>query len=636
MKFTKDVANVVVRFSGDSGDGMQLTGGQFADTSAVMGNCLSTFPDYPAEIRAPHGTVAGVSGFQVNFGSTEVSTPGDAPDVLVAMNPAALKANLSALRPGGLIIVNTDAFDATGLERAGYQENPLGSQELSGHQVIEAHITSQTLEALKELSLDNRSKLRCRNFYALGMTYFMFNRSMATSEKWIEQKFTHEPTLSQANKIALKAGYFYAETIEAIASVSYRVAPAKIRPGKYRQLNGNQATAWGLLIAAEKASLELFLGSYPITPASEILHELAKFKSHGVRSFQAEDEIAGICTAIGAAFGGALAVTTTSGPGLALKGEGLGLAVMLEVPLVVVNVQRGGPSTGLPTKTEQSDLLQVLYGRNGECPLCVIAASRPSDCLTMAFIAAKIALEHMLPVVLLTDGYIANGAEPWRIPDSYDEEFPVIKTKLVRPEEDLAAYLANGKFLPYVRDEKLARPWAIPGMAGLEHRIGGLEKAENTGNVSYSPENHERMVKIRQQKVDLIAQYLPRQELEGPRTGDLLVVSWGGTYGACSSAVRELQRQGEKVSLMHLKYLNPLPVNVAELLAGFAKIFIPELNYGQLKLLIDGKFQRPTIGYHKIQGVPFKISELVAAIKVHLPDYRAEVPVDSTSTGARS
>lgn len=606
----KEVESIVIRFSGDSGDGMQLTGTQFSNTSAMMGNEITTFPDYPAEIRAPIGTVAGVSGFQVHLGSTEICTPGDEPDVLVAMNPAALKANLHALRPGGTIIVNVDAFDDKNIEKAGYKQNPLGTSELQGFQVIEAKITTQTQEALANVSVDAKAKLRCKNFYALGMTYFMFHRNLETTQKWVESKFGKKPELIEANITAMKAGYNYAETIEAIASCSYQIPAAKIKPGKYRQMNGNEATAWGFVHAAESAGLDLFLGSYPITPASEILHELSYLKCHNVKTFQAEDEIAGICTAIGAAFGGALAITTTSGPGIALKGEAMGLGVIYEIPLVIVNVQRGGPSTGLPTKTEQSDLLQVLYGRNGESPLVVVAAKGPSDCFATAYEASRLALEHMTPVVMLTDGYIANGAEPWRIPDNLDETFPPIKHRQVK------AYYEG--FRPYDRDEKLARPWAIPGTAGLEHRIGGLEKEDGSGNVSYDPNNHEKMVKIRQEKVDKVAFNIPLQEVEGNDTGDILVISWGGTYGATHSAVKTLQKEGHKVSLAHLKYINPMPRNVNDLIKGFKKIFVPELNNGQLKFLLDAKFKANTVGYNKIQGLPFKISELVTALKKEL------------------
>ena len=603
----KELESVVIRFSGDSGDGMQLTGTQFSNTSALMGNDISTFPDFPAEIRAPQGTIAGVSGFQVNIGATHINTPGDEPDVLVAMNPAALKANLAALSKNGTIIANVDAFNELNLKKAGYAANPIGTPELDGHNVIKAHITEQTLKALENSPLDNKEKGRCKNFYALGMTYFMFSRDLEPTIKWINEKFGKKPEVAQANITTLKAGWNYAGTIEATVS-TYSVAPAKIAPGKYRQINGNISTAWGFLQAAESAGLKLFLGSYPITPATDILHELSKFKNFGVKTFQAEDEIAGICSSIGAAFGGALAITTTSGPGLALKGEAIGLAMMYEVPLVIVDVQRGGPSTGLPTKTEQSDLLQALYGRNGECPIIVVAASRPNDCFHMAYEASRLALEHMTPVLLLTDGYIANGAEPWKIPD-VAKEYGKIKTHLVDGKKPL-----EEPYLAYKRDEGLVRPWAVPGMPGYEHRIGGLEKAQNTGNVSYDPKNHEEMIHIREDKVAKVAENIPLQTLEGDDKGDLLVVSWGGTYGATHMAVNKAREQGKKVSLMHLRYLNPMPRNVPEILGNFKRILVPELNLGQLKSVLNARFQCNAVGYNKVQGLPFKISELVEVI----------------------
>ncbi len=603
----KDLESVVIRFSGDSGDGMQLTGTQFSNTSALMGNDIATFPDYPSEIRAPLGTVAGVSGFQVNFGAIDVSTPGDEPDVLVAMNPAALKANLSALRKGGTIIVNLDAFNENNLKKAGYDKNPLDTDELASYQVIKAQVSTQTLRALEKIDMDAKAKGRCKNFYTLGITYFLFNRDLAPTIKWIETKFGKNPVVAQANILALKAGFNFAETSEIQVS-TYRVAPAKIKPGLYRQVNGNEAAAWGFVHAAQTVGLELFLGSYPITPASDILHELSKLKNFNVKTFQAEDEIAGICSAIGASFGGALAITTTSGPGLALKGEALGLAVIYELPLVIVDVQRGGPSTGLPTKTEQSDLMQAMYGRHGECPLIVVAAKTPGDCFHMAYEAARLSLEHMTPVMLMTDGYIANGAEPWRIPD-LAKNYSKIRTHRItgqRPE--------GQEFLPYKRDDQLVRPWAVPGMPGYEHRIGGLEKWVDTGNVSHDPKNHEVMVKIRAEKVANVANNIPLQELEGDKTGDLLIVSWGGTYGATHGAVAKAREAGKKVSLMHLQYLNPMPRNIAELMKGFKRILVPELNMGQLKFILNAQFQCQAIGYNKVQGLPFKISELVDVI----------------------
>lgn len=609
----QEIDHVVIRFSGDSGDGMQLTGTQFSNTSALMGNDLATFPDYPSEIRAPQGTVAGVSGFQINIGSTEILTPGDEPDMLVAMNPAALKANLGILREGGTILLNADSFDEKGLKKAGYTETPIGTAELERFKVIAVPMDSLLLESLKDVEIDNKSKLRCKNFFALGMTYYMYNRDPEATLEWVDGKFGKKlPLVAKANKIALQTGFNYADNTHATAA-QFKIAPASIKPGKYRQVNGNQATAWGLMQAAESADLPLFLGSYPITPATDILHELSKYKHHGVKTFQAEDEIAGVCTSIGASFGGALAATSTSGPGVALKGEALGLAVIMELPLVVVNVQRGGPSTGLPTKTEQSDLFQAMYGRNGESPMPVVAASRPSDCYEMAYYASKIALEHMTPVMLLTDGYIANGAEPWRIPENLSEAFPKIKHKqITQPKTDGEA------FLGYKRDDKLVRDWAIPGLAGYEHRIGGLEKHELTGNVSHDPINHEKMTHTRQAKVDKIAEFIPKQEVEGELTGDVLVVGWGGTYGATHSAVKALQKEGKRVSLAHMRFINPMPTNMEEIIKGFKKVFIPELNNGQLKFLIDGKFHRETVGYNKIQGLYLTVTELVAAINKEL------------------
>lgn len=609
-----ELESVVIRFSGDSGDGMQLTGTQFSNTSAAMGNDISTFPDFPAEIRAPQGTVAGVSGFQVHIGAKEINTPGDEPFVLVAMNPAALKANLDILQKGGAIIANIDSFDKKNIERAGYESgtNPLEEDVITNnYKVIEAPITTQTLEALKDLDLDSKSKSRCKNFYALGMTYFIFSRDLEPTVKWIEKKFKKHPVLVEANTLALKAGYNYAETIEATVS-KYVVPAAKIAPGTYRQINGNTATAWGFIHAAQESGHKLFLGSYPITPASDILHELSKHKNFNVTTFQAEDEIAGICTAIGASFSGALGITTSSGPGIALKGEAMGLAMMYEIPLVVVNVQRGGPSTGLPTKTEQSDLLQCMYGRNGESPMIVVAASRPSDCFEMAYEASRLSLEHMTPVVLLTDGYIANGAEPWKLPD-LEKDFRPITSKLIDADNtDPDSWQA------YARGEDLVRSWAIPGMKGFEHRIGGLETELNTGNVSYNPANHEQMCHIRQEKIDKVADNIPEQEVFGEKTGDLLVISWGGTFGATKLAVEEVQKQGKKVSHAHLKYLNPFPKNLGKLIKGFDKVLIPELNLGQLLKIINATYHCQATGYNKVQGLPFKISELVTAINTEL------------------
>lgn len=603
-----EVESVVVRFSGDSGDGMQLTGTQFSNTSASMGNDISTFPDYPSEIRAPQGTIAGVSGFQVHFGATEINTPGDDLDMLVAMNPAALKANLESLKDAGYILVNSDAFTENNITKAGYAENPLSTGELDKYRLLKVPITSQTQAALAELELDNKSKDKCKNFYALGVTYFLYGRSLEPTIKWIEDKFKNKPIVKEANILALKAGRNFAETSEFIVS-TYSIPEAKIAAGKYRQVNGNQATAWGLMRAAEISGLELFLGSYPITPATDILHELAKHKQLGVVTFQAEDEIAGICSAIGASLVGRLAVTTTSGPGMALKTEALGLAVTLEIPLVIVNVQRGGPSTGLPTKTEQSDLNQAIFGRNGEAPIVVLAASRPTDCFDMGFEAARIALEHMTPVILLTDGFIANGAEPWKIPD-FSNSFNKIKTHLINDQE------CDPRTTKWVqRDaEKLARKWIVPGMKGFEHQIGGLEKDIEKGCVSHSPSNHQKMSDLREEKLRRVANFIPNQEVFGEETGDTLVVSWGGTFGAVHMAVKNLQKRGLKVSHMHMRYLHPMPQNIETLLRGFSQVIVPELNNGQLKNLLNAKFQINARGFNKMQGQPFKISELENAV----------------------
>ena len=609
MKST-EIDYVTIRFSGDSGDGMQLTGTQFSNTSAMMGNDISTFPDFPAEIRAPQGTVAGISGFQVNFGAVDIFTHGDEPHALVAMNPAALKANIADVKLGGTVIVNNDAFTELNLKKAGYDSNPLESDFMSQYTVVKANLTTQTTEALKDLDIDKKSKARCKNFYALGMTYFIYTRKMEPTIKWIGEKFQSKPDLAKANILALKAGHNFAETLE-IINEPYIIKPARIESGNYRQINGNTATAWGFLCAAEKSGLELFLGSYPITPATDILHELAKFKHFGVKTFQAEDEIAGICTAIGASFAGNLGLTTSSGPGISLKGEALNLALMLEIPLVVVNVQRGGPSTGLPTKTEQSDLMQALYARNGDSPLIVIAARSPSDCFKMAYEAARLSIEHMTPCILLSDGYIANGSEPWKIPDTDDEKkYPKIKVQ--RPTQE---QIIDGKYQSYIRDSKtLVRKWAIPGMKDFQHRLGGLEKQVNTGNVSYDPANHELMTYIRKDKVQNVQNSIGLQEVYGEETGDLLLVSWGGTYGACYSAITKLISDGKKVSHMHINYINPMPKNISQILQGFKQIIVAELNTGQLKDVINARFNCNAKGYNKIQGLPFKIKEIVGMI----------------------
>lgn len=593
--------DVVIRFSGDSGDGMQLTGQQFSDTSALFGNDVATFPDYPAEIRAPQGTVGGVSGFQVHIGEEHVTTPGDYADVLVAMNPAALKANLRWAKKAGTIIVDTDAFTDKHIERAGYSENPLENNSLADYNVIPVRMTELTTEALKETGLDQKSVLRCKNMFALGMIYWMFERSVEHTEAFFDIKFGKRPSIASANKLVLRAGYNYAANVHALA-VHFKVSPATIEKGKYRTITGNKATAWGLLAAAEKAGLPLFCGSYPITPATDILHELALRRDLGAKTYQAEDEIGGICTAIGASYAGNFAVTTTSGPGLALKSEACGLAVMAELPLVIVDVQRGGPSTGLPTKTEQSDLMQALYGRNGECPMPVIAASTSGNCFDYAFMAGKIALEHMTPVILLTDGFLANGAQPWLIPSMAD--LPAIRLRVAEEGDE---------YQPYARDpETLARTWAWPGTKGLEHRIGGLEKMNITGNISYVPENHQVMTDLREAKVERIAQYIPEQEVYGnPEGGEVLIVGWGGTYGHLVSVAKEMRSEGKDVSLAHFNYINPLPKNTGDIFARYKKIVVCELNLGQFAGYLRSKFPQYTyLQCNKVEGLPFTVVEL--------------------------
>jgi 2-oxoglutarate ferredoxin oxidoreductase subunit alpha len=603
-KTTRTLEEVTIRFAGDSGDGMQLTGTQFTNATAILGNDLSTLPDYPAEIRAPAGTLFGVSGFQIHFGSTEINTPGDQCDVLVAMNPAALKVNLPSLVDGGSIIINTDGFNDKNLKLAGYTSNPLKDGSLDKYRVYEVDITKLTALALQDMNLSSKMVDRSKNFFALGMMYWMYNRPMEPTIEWITKRFKDKPDILEANLRVLKAGWNFAETTE-IFSVRYQVGPAKLPPGKYRNITGNQATAWGLMAAAIKAKLDLFLGSYPITPASDILHELSLYKNFGVKTFQAEDEIGGITSAIGASFAGALGATTTSGPGVALKTEALGLAVMVELPLVVVNVQRGGPSTGLPTKTEQADLLQALYGRNGEAPIPVLAAATPADCFETVFEACRIALKYMTPVFFLSDGYLGNGSEPWLIPDF--DAMPDISPTF-RTEKD--------GFLPYLRDEKtLARPWAIPGTPGLEHRIGGLEKQHLTGNVNYEPANHELMVKLRAEKVERIVQEIPPATVDGPEKGEVLVVGWGSTYGAIRTAVHRAQEKGYSVSHLHLRYLNPLPRNAGEILYNFKHVLVPELNLGQLVKVLRAKYLVPAVGLSKVQGLPFKAVEIEQKIE---------------------
>lgn len=599
---------VVVRFAGDSGDGMQLTGTQFSDTSAMFGNDVATFPNYPAEIRAPQGSLYGVSGFQVHIGSVEISTPGDNVDLLVAMNPAGLKTNIHAVKPGYTIIVDTDAFTKKNLDKAQYESNPLEDDSLENFQVIEVSMTSLTKEALKDVEgLDNKSITRSKNMFALGMVYWMYDRSTEHTIEFFNKKFKSKPALIEANTKVLNAGFYFAETLELIPN-AYTVAPAKMPPGIYRIIMGNTATAWGFLAAAEKSGLDLFLGSYPITPASDILHELVKHKHFGVKALQAEDEIAGITSAIGASFAGDLAITTTSGPGLALKGEALGLAMMLELPLVVVDVQRGGPSTGLPTKTEQSDLLQAMYGRNGESPVIVIAASTPANCFNFAYEASKLTLEHMTPVILLTDGYIANGSAPWKIQTV--SEMPDINPRTISK--------AKEGWNPYDRDDDtLARDWAIPGTPDMEHRVGGLEKDKVTGQVSYIPENHEYMTHIRAEKIRRVQNYIPELKTEFAQEGDLLVIGWGGTYGTLYAAVKELKQEGiTSVGLAHFNYINPLPRNTEEVLNRFNKVVVCELNTGQFASILKMQFGKIEIEkFNKIQGLPFGNTELIEKFK---------------------
>ncbi|MBN2165513.1 MAG: 2-oxoacid:acceptor oxidoreductase subunit alpha [Marinilabiliaceae bacterium] len=603
---------VVVRFSGDSGDGMQLTGTLFSHTSAIYGNDISTFPDYPADIRAPQGTIGGVSGFQVHFGSSEVYTPGDYADVLIAMNPAALKANAKWIKAGGTIIVDIDSFDEKNLKKAGYKtDDPITEEKLNDFYIIKAPITTMTKESLKDLGLDNKSILRSKNMYALGLVYWLFDRPLTHTQEYIRKKFAKNPLIVEANLKVLESGFNYGMIIQAVTP-SYQIVPADVQKGNYRNLNGNTAVAWGFLAAAERSGLELFLGSYPITPATEILQELSARKDLGVKVFQAEDEIAGICTAIGASFTGRLAITTTSGPGLALKGEAIGLAVMAELPIVIVDVQRGGPSTGLPTKTEQSDLFQALYGRNGESPAVVIAASTPVNCFDYAYYAAKIAVEHMTPVILLTDGFLANGTQPWRIPDL--EEFPVIIPPFIKE--------ARPGWHPYERDaEKLNRYWAVPGTEGLTHRIGGLEKDYNTGNISHDPLNHQKMTDVREARIQRIADYIPYLEVVGNDDADLLVVGWGGTYGHLITAADYMNAQGYNIALAHFTYINPLPKNTYDVLKRYKNILVCELNNGQFVNYLRMKYPEVKYSqYNKVQGLPFTSAELVEQYKKMLEE----------------
>ncbi|MBR4817759.1 MAG: 2-oxoacid:acceptor oxidoreductase subunit alpha [Bacteroidales bacterium] len=604
-----DTKDVVIRFAGDSGDGMQLTGSLFADMSAIYGNELSTFPDYPAEIRAPHGTVSGVSGFQVHIGSADVNTPGDFCDLLVAMNPAALKANAKWCKPTAMILVDSDSFDESGMNKAGFKtENPFEELHVEDRTLLIAPITTLTEESLKDSGMDAKAIHKCKNMFTLGMACYIYNRPLEYIYQYLERKFSKKhPEVIAPNKKVLNDGFNYAANVQAIAN-TYTVAPAKLKKGTYRNITGNQATAWGLLAASEKSSLPLFCGSYPITPATAILEELAIHKSLGAKTLQAEDEIAGICTAIGASFAGNLAVTTTSGPGLSLKSEALGLAVMAELPLVIVDVQRGGPSTGLPTKTEQTDLGQALYGRNGECPIPIVAAHSPANCFDAAFNAAKIALEHMTPVILLSEGFLGNGSEPWRIPSMSD--YPEIKPPFVD------GVLSEGeKYYPFQRDpETLVRRWALPGQKGFEHRVGGLEKTHE-GVLSTDPANHAMMVAERAAKVQKIADFIPALEVDGPASGKLLVVGWGGTYGHILSAVHELREAGKDVSFAHFDYILPLPKNTEEVFSRFEKIIVCELNSGQFVNYLRGKFpQFDYLQFNKVQGQPFLVNELVSAI----------------------
>ncbi|MBC7537168.1 MAG: 2-oxoacid:acceptor oxidoreductase subunit alpha [Ferruginibacter sp.] len=601
---------VVIKFAGDSGDGMQLTGNQFTNNTAMLGIDLATFPDFPAEIRAPIGTLPGVSGYQLRFSSDRIYTPGDECDVLVAMNAAALKVNLSALKKGGKIIANVDGFDSKNLRLANYPDgvNPLEDHSLDNYEVIPMDVTKMTREALKDITMGTKEKDRAKNMFVLGFLYWMYNRDMDNTLTFLKEKFGKKPDILESNVRVLQAGYNYGDTTETFVT-RFTVAKAKMEPGSYRSIMGNQALAYGLIAASQKSNLPLFLGSYPITPASDILHELSKYKSFGIKTFQAEDEIAAITSAIGASYGGSIGLTTTSGPGMALKAEAMGLAVMLEIPLVIVNIQRGGPSTGLPTKTEQSDLLQAYYGRNGECPMPIIASSTPTDCFDVAYEAVRIAVQHMTPVILLSDGYIANGAEPWKFPQSVDlpEIVTSFKTQLGHGEE---------KFQPYLRDEKLVRPWVIPGTPGLEHRIGGLEKQNITGNISYDAENHQLMIKIRQEKIDKIAFHIPRQKLDsGPDKGKILVLGWGSTYGAIKSACAELQAQGLEISHAHLRYVRPFPENLGDIIKNFEKVLIPEINNGQLIKIIRDIYLVDAKGYNKIMGVPITKGELIKTLK---------------------
>ncbi len=605
-KQTEQRDTVVIRFCGDSGDGMQLVGTQFTNVSAAFGNDVSTLPDFPAEIRAPAGSLGGVSGFQLSFSSQDIFTPGDEVDTLVAMNPAALKTNLADLKRGGTLIVNEDAFDKSNLSKAGYALNPLeDGSALAGYRVHKVSMTRLTRDAVEGLGLSQREADRCRNFFALGLVYWLYERDPKPTEDWVHAKFGRNPAIVEANLRAMRGGMNFGFSTESF-TVHYQVAPARLAPGKYRKITGNEAVAFGLATAATLSGKQLLYSGYPITPASDILHELSKLKNYNVRTFQAEDEIAAMSATVGAAFGGNLAVTGSSGPGICLKGEAMGLGMITELPMVIINVQRGGPSTGLPTKTEQSDLLLSMYGRNGESPLPILAAATPGDCFELIQEALRIAVDFMTPVLFLSDGYIANGAEPWRIP-------AINSLKPVKFHHPTEPNNTDG-FLPYKRDERLVRPWAVPGTPGLEHRIGGLEKADITGNVEYSAANHQHMTRTRDAKVAGIAKFIPEQTVEGPETGDLLVMSWGGTYGSVRTAVRQAISQGKKVAHTHLRYMNPFPQNLGKLIAKYKKVLIPELNNGQLRFMIRNEFLVDAVGLNKVEGKPFLVSEISQSI----------------------
>ena len=598
------IDKAVIRFCGDSGDGMQITGSQFTNTVALYGNDLATFPDYPAEIRAPAGTLPGVSGFQVHFSSSNVYTPGDSVDVLIAMNPAALKMNLADLKTNGILIVNSDDFAESDLRKAQITVSPLEDHSLDGYRLFAVQLTKLTRAALKDVGLDAKSMDRCKNFFALGMCYWLYNRSMEPTLRYLDDKFKNKPQLVTANKLAMQAGYSFCEATEAF-QISYEIPPAKLSPGVYRNISGNAALALGFVAASQQAGIPLFLGSYPITPASDILHELSMYKDFGVMTFQAEDEIAAVSSAIGASYTGALAITTTSGPGMALKTEAIGLAVAVELPLVICDIQRGGPSTGLPTKTEQADLLQALYGRNSEAPVPVLAPSSPGDCFWIALEASRIAIKYMVPVIILSDGYLANGAEPWKVPTV--AELPQIPVVFETNPEG---------FLPYKRNPStLARPWAIPGTPGLEHRVGGIEKQDVTGNINYEPLNHEHMVRTRAEKVEGIAQDIPETVPEGDQSGDLLIVAWGSTAGPITAAMKPMREKGHRIGHVHLRYLNPLPRNLGDILKRYKKVLVPEMNMGQLSMILRAKFLVDAESYGKIQGKPFKQSEIEAKIE---------------------